>query len=66
MPDGTAGLGVITGVARGIGAAVAFQLAEQGWSLVLADACSAQPGVSYPMPSPADLAAVAERCGADY
>jgi len=65
MPDGTAGLGVITGAARGIGAAVAFQLAEQGWSLVLADACSAQPGVSYPMPSPADLDAVAERCGAD-
>jgi SDR family mycofactocin-dependent oxidoreductase len=64
MPDG-AGLAVITGAARGIGAAVALQLAEQGWSLVLADACSPQPGVSYPMPSPADLEAVAERCGAD-
>ncbi|MGN6871264.1 MAG: SDR family oxidoreductase, partial [Solirubrobacteraceae bacterium] len=33
--------------------------------LVLADACSAQPGVGYAMPSPADLDAVAERCGAD-
>jgi SDR family mycofactocin-dependent oxidoreductase len=65
MPDGTAGLAVITGAARGIGAAVAVQLAEQGWSLVLADACSAQPGVNYTMPSPADLDAVAERCGAD-
>jgi SDR family mycofactocin-dependent oxidoreductase len=65
MADGTAGLAVITGAARGIGAAVALQMAEQGWSLVLADACSAQPGISYPMPTPADLDAVAERCGAD-
>jgi SDR family mycofactocin-dependent oxidoreductase len=61
MPE----LAVITGAARGIGAAVAVQLAEHGWSLVLADACSAQPGVGYAMPSPADLDAVAERCGAD-
>ena len=59
------GLAVVTGAARGIGAAIASQLAEQGWSLVLADACSTQPGVDYPMPSPADLDAVAERCGAE-
>lgn len=65
MPDGDAGLAVITGAARGIGAAVALQLAEQGFSLVLADACAPQPGVGYPMPAPADLDAVAERCGAE-
>jgi SDR family mycofactocin-dependent oxidoreductase len=64
MPEGS-GLAVITGAARGIGAAVALQLAEQGWSLVLADACSAQPGIDYAMPAPTDLDAVAERCGAD-
>jgi SDR family mycofactocin-dependent oxidoreductase len=64
MPE-SGGLAVITGAARGIGAAVARQLAEQGWSLVLADACSAQPGVDYAMPSPADLDALAERTGAD-
>jgi len=65
MPDRTPGLAVITGAARGIGAEVALQLAEQGWSLVLADACSAQPGVAYAMPSPADLDAVAGRCAAE-
>lgn len=57
-------LAVVTGAARGIGAAVAAQLAEQGFSLVLADACAAQPGVTYEMPAPADLDAVAERCSA--
>ena len=64
MPEGN-GLAVVTGAARGIGASVATALAEQDWSLVLVDACSAQPGIAYAMPSPADLEAVAERCGAD-
>jgi SDR family mycofactocin-dependent oxidoreductase len=65
VPEGSAGLAVVTGAARGICAAVAQQLAGQGFSLVLADACSAQPGVGYAMPRPADLEAVAERCGAE-
>ena len=56
------GLAVITGAARGIGASVALALAEEGWSLVLLDACAAQPGVSYEMPAPADLEAVGEHC----
>jgi SDR family mycofactocin-dependent oxidoreductase len=61
MPDGP-GLAVVTGAARGIGAAVAAGLADEGWSLLLIDACAAQPGIPYEMPAPADLDAVAERC----
>jgi SDR family mycofactocin-dependent oxidoreductase len=58
----TAGLAVVTGAARGIGAAVATRLAATGWSLLLVDACAPQPGIDYPMPVPADLADVARAC----
>jgi SDR family mycofactocin-dependent oxidoreductase len=61
MTDGP-GLAVVTGAARGIGAAISFGLAEQGWSLLLIDACEKQPGIGYAMPSPEDLEAVAQRC----
>ena len=62
MTDGP-GLAVVTGAARGIGAAVGLGLAEKGWSLLLVDACAEQPGVGYAMPTRADLDDVAERCG---
>jgi SDR family mycofactocin-dependent oxidoreductase len=55
-------LAVVTGAARGIGAATALRFAEQGRALVLVDACAPQRGVDYGMPSPDDLAAVGAAC----
>jgi SDR family mycofactocin-dependent oxidoreductase len=57
-------LAVVSGAARGIGAAVAGKLASEGWSLLLVDACAPQRPADYPMPTPEDLAAVARDCRA--
>ncbi len=54
---------IVTGAARGIGAAVAGRLAAGGWRLVLVDRCADLEGVDYPLARPADLEASVAACG---
>lgn len=55
-------LTVVTGAARGIGAATSARLAAEGRRLLLVDACAPQPPARYPMPSTQDLQATARAC----
>ena len=52
---------IVTGAARGIGAAVVDGLAGSGWTVVAVDLCADVKGVDYPMSRPADLDSVAAR-----
>lgn len=55
---------VVTGAARGIGAATARLLAEQGYRVVAVDACQGEDGgVGYPLATRSDLDEVGESLG---
>jgi SDR family mycofactocin-dependent oxidoreductase len=56
---------IVSGAARGIGAATAAALSAEGWRLVLLDRCADDPGLDYALTTPADLDAAVARCGGD-
>jgi NAD(P)-dependent dehydrogenase (short-subunit alcohol dehydrogenase family) len=49
---------LVTGAARGIGAATVLILAAQGWSVLAVDRAGDDPALPYPMGSEADLDAI--------
>ena len=49
---------LVTGAARGIGAATVRRLAGEGWSVVAVDVCADDPALSYPMATRAELDAL--------
>lgn len=49
---------LVTGAARGIGAATVAALVTDGWRVVALDACADDPAVGYPQATSADLDAV--------
>jgi SDR family mycofactocin-dependent oxidoreductase len=55
---------VVTGAARGIGAAAVSMLAARGWAVVAVDRCADDPALPYPLGSEDELRAVVDRCAA--
>lgn len=52
-------VGIVTGAARGIGAATVRRLATSGWRVVAVDSCADDPRVGYPMATKEQLTALA-------
>ncbi len=61
---GVTRVAVVTGAARGIGAATVRGLAADGWTVVAVDRASDDPRLPYRMGSPAELQALVDEVGA--
>ncbi len=61
----TGRVAVVTGAARGIGAATVLALAERGWSVLAVDLARDDPALPYPLATEAELAEVVRAAGAD-
>jgi SDR family mycofactocin-dependent oxidoreductase len=56
---------LVTGAARGVGAATVAALAAGGWRVIAADRCADDPALPYPLSTRADLDRVAGAAGGD-
>lgn len=54
---------LVTGAARGIGAATVTALVAAGWAVIATDACTDDPALSYPLATRAQLDAVVATAG---
>lgn len=62
--DAVTRVAVVTGAARGIGAATVRRLSTDGWSVVAVDVCADDTAIPYAMASRADLERVCAETGA--